>query len=217
MSDRPGAHAPAAVVRHVVTFGRVLREAGLEVGPGRVADALRGLDVVDLSRQDDVYWALRQTLVSRSEDLDIFDRAFHAWFLRAATKPPPREALRPKPGARRRVPEPGPGPERLGGELEAVGWSPEESLRARDFATMSAEEFQLARKLIQAIATVRPRRRSRRLRPHPHGPVLDVRGLVRASLATGGDPLVRAYRRRVERPRKLVLLLDISGSPSAPG
>jgi uncharacterized protein len=51
----PGSH----VVRHIVTFGRVLREAGLEVGPGRVSDALRGLDAVDLTRRDDVYWTLR--------------------------------------------------------------------------------------------------------------------------------------------------------------
>ena len=70
-----------AVVRHIVTFGRVLREAGLEVGPGRVADALKGLDAVDLPRQDDVYWTLRQTLVSRREDIEAFDRAFDAWFL----------------------------------------------------------------------------------------------------------------------------------------
>ena len=63
-----------AVARHVVAFGRVLREAGLEVGPGRVADALAGLDLVDLSSRDDVYWTLRQTLVSRWEDLDIVRR-----------------------------------------------------------------------------------------------------------------------------------------------
>jgi uncharacterized protein with von Willebrand factor type A (vWA) domain len=81
-----------AVVRHVVTFGRVLREAGLEVGPGRLADALTGLDHVDLTRQDDVYWTLRQTLVARSEDLEAFDRAFRAWFLRAPTAPLRRES-----------------------------------------------------------------------------------------------------------------------------
>ena len=63
-----------AVVRHVVTFGRVLREVGLEVGPGRVADALRGIAAVDLTRQEDVYFALRQTLVSRHDELDLFDR-----------------------------------------------------------------------------------------------------------------------------------------------
>src|SRR5437763_17199785 len=72
-----------AVVRHIVTFGRVLREVGVEVGPGRVADALRGLDSVELSRQDDVYWTLRQTLVSRREDLASFDVAFDSWFLHA--------------------------------------------------------------------------------------------------------------------------------------
>src|SRR5512134_1084194 len=82
-----------ALVRHVVTFGRVLREAGIEVGPGRVADALRGLDAVDLAHQPDVYWTLRQTLVSRHDELDLFDRAFAAWFLREPIHPEGRGAV----------------------------------------------------------------------------------------------------------------------------
>ena len=109
--------APAdAVVRHVVVFGRVLREGGLEVGPRRISDALHGLDAVDLARQEDVYWTLRQTLVSRREDLDTFDRAFDAWFLRVADRrgsarggaatarrrAPEGRRARPGPGARRR-------------------------------------------------------------------------------------------------------------------
>lgn len=49
-----------ALLRHVVTFGRVLREAGIEVGSGRLEAALRGLDAVDLTSRDDVYWTLRQ-------------------------------------------------------------------------------------------------------------------------------------------------------------
>ena len=52
------------LTRHVVTFGRVLREAGLEIGPGRVADALHGLDCVDITSREDVYWTLRTTLVA---------------------------------------------------------------------------------------------------------------------------------------------------------
>ena len=87
----------SALVRHVVTFARVLREAGLEVGPGRVADALRGLDAVDLTRQDDVYWSLRATLVSRREELDAFDAAFHAWFLGIGRKPGLRKVPPPPP------------------------------------------------------------------------------------------------------------------------
>ena len=202
-----------AVVRHVVTFGRILREAGLEVGPGRVADALNGLDSVELARQDDVYWALRTTLVSRREDLEFFDRAFHAWFLGAAVKPQLRKVEEPPPGAeRRKGGVPGSGPELDGGDTQVGGWNEQELLRRKNFAAMSPEEFERARKLIAAIATRRPQRRSRRLRRDTRGRALDVRGLVRASLATGGDPVERAFRSRVATPRKLVLILDISGS-----
>jgi uncharacterized protein with von Willebrand factor type A (vWA) domain len=205
-----------AVVRHVVFFGRVLREGGLEVGPRRIADALRGLDAIDLGRQEDVYWTLRQTLVSRREDLETFDSAFHAWFLRVSVDAGLRPAGPPPPAVvRRKGGTPGPGPEVDGGEIELGAWSGNELLRTRDFAAMTAEEFARARVLIRQIAVGRPRRRTHRLRPDRRGSVIDVRGLVRASLATGGDPVVRAYRSRAHAPRKLVLILDISGSMEA--
>jgi len=205
-----------AVVRHVVFFGRLLREGGLEVGPRRIADALRGLDAIDLGRQEDVYWTLRQTLVSRREDLETFDRAFHAWFLHVATEPGLRPLEPPPPSvARRRVGLPGPGAELDVSEIEAGAWSHDELLRTRDFAAMTPEEFARARELIRQIAVGRPRRRTHRLRRDRRGHTLDVRALVRASLATGGDPVVRAYRSRSDAPRKLVLILDISGSMEA--
>jgi hypothetical protein len=206
-----------AVVKHVVVFGRILREGGLEVGPGRISDALRGLDSVELKRRDDVYWTLRQTLVSRREDLETFDRVFDAWFLRAAGARPVRELDRPplKDGERRKGGVPGPGPEIDGGEIEVGAWSEDELLRTRDFASMTREEFARARVLIREIALDRPRRRTHRLRRDRRGSVLDVRGLVRASLATGGDPVVRSFRSRAVAPRKLVLLLDVSGSMEA--
>jgi uncharacterized protein with von Willebrand factor type A (vWA) domain len=202
----------SAVVTHIVTFGRVLREAGLEVGPGRVIDALNGLDRVELARQDDVYWTLRQTLVSRQEDLETFDRAFEAWFLRVAAKPSSREPERPPAGDRRKGGAPGLGAEVDGGEVEIGGASEDELLRTRDFGSMSPAEFAHARRLIREIAIDRPLRRTRRLRRDAGGQVLDLRRLVRASLATGGEPIERAFRSRSEAPRKLVLILDVSGS-----
>ncbi len=204
-----------AVVRHVVTFGRVLREVGVEVGPGRVADALRGLDNVELERQDDVYWTLRQTLVSRREDLESFDIAFDSWFLGAAAEPQKRRVSGPPQGQRRKGGEPGPGPEIDGGVAESGGWNEDELLRTKDFGAMTPEEHARARKLIQGIALARPRRHTRRLRPDAKGHALDVRGLVRASLSTGGDPVQRAFRSRGDTPRKLVLILDVSGSMDA--
>jgi hypothetical protein len=198
-------------VTHLVAFGRVLREAVLEVGPGRLADALRGLDAVVLARPDDVYWTLRQTLVARADDLDAFDRAFAAWFRGLAAPREPAAAPRRQRGERRKGAPPGPGPE-IDGETTLGAWSDEELLRTKDFAAMSPDEFARARRLIKEIGIARPRRRTRRLRRDTRGRTLDVRALVRASLATGGDPAHREFRSRTSAPRKLVLVLDVSGS-----
>lgn len=207
------------LLSHVVTFGRVLREVGLEVGPGRLQDALKGLDAVDLTSQDDVYWALRQTLVSRRDELELFDRAFAAWFLRAPVTAPLRTL--PQPQALQ-VAVAQAEPTRPGDEVEdadsdplELGASQVELLREKDFAEMTPEEFKRARELMTAIARLRPQRASRRRTPDPRGDRLDVRRLVRRSLRTGGDPLDRPRRARKEVPRKLVVLCDVSGSMEA--
>ena len=207
-----------AVVRHVVTFGRVLREVGLEVGPGRVADALRGLDAVDLTRQEDVYFALRQTLVSRHDELELFDRAFNAWFLRAPVLPAVRSVQSPQAQERLgdSLSEEGGGDpdEELGDPLE-LGASGHELLREKDFAEMTPDEYRRVKRLIAAIAGNRPLRASRRRRSDPRGDRLDMRKLIRQSLRTGGDPVDRPYRARKVVPRKLVVLCDVSGSMDA--
>ncbi len=204
-----------AIVGHVVTFGRVLREAGLEIGPGRLTDALRALDAVDLASRDDVYFSLRQTMVSRHDELAIFDRAFEAWFLREPVLPPARhEPVEPA----LRVVEVAAGEEGSEGEDERddepveVGASRLELLRDKDFAELTEDELLRVRDLIGRIARTRPLRRSRRTRRDPLGESLDVRGMIRHSLRTGGDPVERPLRARKEVPRRLVLLCDVSGS-----
>ena len=203
----------------MVTFGRVLREAGLEVGPARIADALAGLDQVGIGVQDDVYWTLRATLVSRAEDIDSFDRAFAAWFLRARSPLSHRAAkpseLRSRTMQRVIRTDAAPADDASGDEPTSVGWSAHELLRHKDFASMTPEEFANAARALGEVAASRPVRRSRRLRPHSRGRRVDLRRLVRRSLARGGDPIEQAFRRRVEVPRKLVVLCDVSGSMEA--
>lgn len=207
------------LTRQVVTFGRVLREAGLDVGAGRIADALRGLDRVELAREENVYWTLRTTLVARREELDPFDRAYSAWFRGAPVAPPAREQdpRRMPAGAQRvrRDARPGSDTPTDAGEPDSVGHSYHEILRQKDFAAMTPAELADARRLIARISHERSRRRSRRLRPHRRGRVLDLRRSARSALATGGDPMRHRYRRRTERPRRLVVLCDVSGSMEA--
>ena len=206
--------AADATIRHVVTFGRVLREVGIEVGPGRLVDAVTGLSAVDLRREEDVYFTLRQTLVSHREELDLFDRAFRAWFLRAPVLPPPR--LRETSFAAE------PARDVLGETIESsdvdetdeleLGASEVERLRETDFGEMTPEELRRVKRLIADIAHRRPRRTSRRRRAHARGDILDMRRLIRRSLRTGGEVVDWPFRARKEVPRKLVVLCDVSGS-----
>jgi uncharacterized protein with von Willebrand factor type A (vWA) domain len=209
----------SAIVRHVVTFGRVLREVGIEVGPGRVADAVRGLGSVDLTRQEDVYFTLRQTLVSRQDELELFDRAFVAWFLRGPIAPLVRQRQlrqhveKVAGGSLAPVDESDDGGAD-GAPLE-LGASAHELLREKDFAEMTSDEFERARRLLARLARSRPRRTSRRRTADPRGDQLDMRRLIRRSLRCGGDPVDQAWKARKTVPRKLVVLCDVSGSMDA--
>jgi hypothetical protein len=88
-----------------------------------------------------------------------------------------------------------------------------EVLRHKDFSDCSADELLEAQQLMSRLRFAGPPRRSFRLRPtHRAGRRPDVRRTVRASLRAGGEPVRRLTREPGERMRRLVLLLDVSGS-----
>jgi uncharacterized protein with von Willebrand factor type A (vWA) domain len=90
--------------------------------------------------------------------------------------------------------------------------SSSERLAARDFSECSAEELALLRRLVEKLPLIPPSRRGRRLRRHARGDRLDVRATLRRAYRTGGDPVHRIHRRHTERPRRVVLIADVSGS-----
>jgi uncharacterized protein with von Willebrand factor type A (vWA) domain len=206
------AAAGEALARWLVRFGRVLREGGLEVGPGRICDAANGLDTVDIGSREDVYWTLRHTLVSRHEDLEPFDRAFEAWF--GAQAAPELRLVEQEPVSVEVTASRGHETAEATGDPDGLvgGFSPEEILREKEFTELDERELALVHALIAELAARRPQRQSRRVRRVPNGTILDMRRLVRASLATGGDPAKRAFASRVRQPRRLIALCDVSGS-----
>jgi uncharacterized protein with von Willebrand factor type A (vWA) domain len=193
----------------------VLREGGLEVGPGRIADALRGLDHVDLASRDNVYWTLRATFVTRHDEIAVFDRAFDAWFLRAPLEPFELPSA-PKQPKSVRTAHMGDDGDAAGEQThETRGYSAEELLRSKDFAAMTPSELARVRGMIAEISARRPTRRSRRLRRHHRGRKLDLRQTIRESLGSGGDPFRRVLRTRTRVQRKLIVICDVSGSMEA--
>jgi uncharacterized protein len=206
-----------AVTRKLVTFGRILREAGMEVGPGRLQDALRGLELVDLADREQVYHALRCTLVSRHDHLPLFDAAFQAFWEReprdAEGQGPAAAPLPPSSAAEASEPEEGMGDEPdEDDQLFGISAAEHEVLRHRDFAQMSADELRRVRRLMDELAALHPVRRSRRLEPAHAGGVLDQRRTLRQAMRSDGVPLDRQWRRPKWVPRKLVVLVDVSGS-----
>jgi uncharacterized protein len=216
-----------AIVRKLVTFGRILREGGLEVGPGRLQDGLRALDAVRLDDRDEVYHALRCAIVSRRDDLEAFDAAFAAFWERA-----PRTALTHRPPMmqldmplqERAEPRHVDAHQVEGGSDERDGegdeqelpsaavYSADELLRERDFARFGPDELRRARALVERIATASPRRRSLRNRSSHDGRSIDLRRTLHEAMRTGGHPVERAWRTPKTVPRRLVFLVDVSGS-----
>src|SRR5215218_2677350 len=202
----------------VVAFGRVLRGAGLRVGTDRLVEFARAIEEMDPSRRDDVYWSGRITLTSRPEDIEIYDRAFALfWETGGGAKPRPRTKIRlsvPQPDRSVMPPKKTVEKNESGEEAVRLRYSPVEVLRHKDFALYSPEEFAELQRLLADLRLSGALRKSRRLEPAPRGRH-DPRRTLRGAMRTGGEPMRHRFRRARSRPRRVVLLCDISGSMSA--
>ena len=207
----------APFVGLLVGFGRELRAAGLAVGSGDVQAYCAAAAVLDPSDLLDLYWAGRATLVTRHDQIGVYDEVFRRFFLGAAD--PVRELLTIKASAQAEteavleIPQAEPGPE--GPEEEAVlGWlaSDVDVLKHKAFAACSPEELAALRRIMARIRLAPPRRRTRRTAPGARGRVPDLRRMVRESMRLHGEPAALRWRRRKVRLRPLILILDISGS-----
>jgi uncharacterized protein len=200
----------------LVGFAAVLREAGLPADAQRVQAYLAAVRAVNVADPDQLYWAGRLTLCADPDDLPRYNEAFAAWFV--ARRPGPRRssgALRQRQAtmaALTDVSVGGGGTDRDTDELR-VAASDTEILRHRDIAELTAAEREHLRELIATLRLTPPLRRSMRLRPTRSGR-LDVAKVLRAMRSAGGEPIRLAYRDRGRRPRRVVLLVDVSGSMS---
>jgi hypothetical protein len=202
--------------RAVVGFARLLRHAGLDVPVGATVTFGQALAEVGPARRDGVYWAGRTTLVRRPEDVDVYDRAFRAWWERTIGVPMSQFVERELEIAfDTEEDDDGDGPEAddTADDTIAMRYSRTEVLRHRDFAAYSPAEFDEARRLMNDLRLVGAQRHTRRTRPSRHSRGRpDLRRTVRRALRNGGEPIDRAYREASTRPRRLVLLCDVSGS-----
>jgi uncharacterized protein with von Willebrand factor type A (vWA) domain len=207
----PALHPPEELL---LGFARAVRAAGVPVTVDRAQSFLRAVAAVGLGDRRATYWAGRATLCAGPEDLARYDQVFGAWFL-DELRP---GAARPQPPSQVQQADLA---EDAAGKGEGADDEPPlqalasatEVLRHRDIAALDAAEKARLTALFATLAPRLPRRTAARLRPARRGSV-DTGRTLRRTLARMGEPAEIAWRHRSERDRRVVLLLDVSGSMS---
>ncbi len=218
-------------------FGWLLHAAGVPVTPERSGRFATAVALAEPVLVRDLYWIGRVTLLSEQAEIEIFDRVFRQVFAGAVDPAEWRgqnatDAFsadrRPSDWRGRRAGS-AVGPQAANQHHSAAGLtasetpdegreallaaaSPDERLRAKDFGALTAAELARIRVLMRRLALMPPTRPSRRSRRHRSGPDLDLRSTLQRAQRRGGDPADPVRRRRRHKPRRLVLLCDVSGS-----
>jgi uncharacterized protein with von Willebrand factor type A (vWA) domain len=224
----------------VAAFGQLLHAAGVPVTPARSARFGAAVLTARPGTVDELYWLGRVTLLGDVGQVRVFDavfgQVFRGWSDIAEGRgdtsqptpaPPGRERPRPGPdqpptgrdrpagtpgGGRRAPDEDGRDDDEPASQTLLTTASDAERLHRTDFAALSAAELESLRELICALPTVLPSRPSRRRSRRRSGDELDLRAMLRLAHRTAGDPVTAVWRRRRVRPRRLVLIADVSGS-----
>jgi uncharacterized protein len=199
-----------------VAFTRVLRGVGIDVPITSTLSFREALTVTGLDDRDTVYWAGRTTLVRRPEDRELFDRAFKVFWEERASHgepAPPDEPLSITLAVDDDDQEAPQASEADDSPVLELRFSATEVLRHKDFADYSDDELIEAHALMERFRLVGSPRRSLRLTPtRSRTSRPDLRRTVRSIIRAGGEPGRRHWREPGTRPRRLVLLLDVSGS-----
>jgi len=216
---------------NILHFARVLRAAGLPIGPAKVVVALNAVEAVGVGNRDDFRAALESVLIERHEHKVLFDQAFDLFWrnpkllerMMALLLPkvrgrvPADEAQAPLPArlAEAMAPLPRHEPEAEGEEIDldaAFTFSPREVLQTRDFESMTAIELREVKAMIARLRLPMPEMPVRRTVAAPKGHAVDLRATLRAMTSARGVIVPLAWRRKRRRRPPLVVLCDISGS-----
>lgn len=205
---------PIDPVHDLAEFATLLRGRGVAADTSRLLLAFEALSCLTVSRPQDVYWAGRLTLCAGPDDIARYDAAFEEWFF-GRSAPTPQITAEAPPTVAWSADVNGNSPDADDSRTDDVGLaaSDEEVLRHRDVLEFTDADREAIARMVHALAPQTRRRRTRRRRPG-RGPYLDLRRTTRTMVRDGGEPGTLVRARRKDKPRRLVLLLDVSGSMS---
>jgi hypothetical protein len=209
---------------NLLLFIEALRRTGINISLEQTLEVTQALELINIGSRGQVFHALRGLLIKRREDLRLFEYIFDLFW---QPSPPDKQAqearaARPIPGKsveRKRfslvtlmAQKAQPGDPTVDAADKTGSFSPTELLQRKEFTTMTPEELETVKKLIQAMQWRVSLRQSRRYIPDRRGHQLDLRQLLRSYARHGGIPFKLTWKSRKVKPRPVVALADISGS-----
>jgi uncharacterized protein len=200
-----------------VTFSQILRGVGVSVPTSCTHAYAEALCAIGLADRETTYWAGRATLIRQPEDIPLYDRAFAVFFEQRIGAAAPEE---PSPPVSITIAvdsdddeEHEPDASSPSDDVLELRFSTTETLRHKDFAGYTTEELVLAQQLMTRLRLVGAPRASLRMGPARSTTTRpDIRRTVRSTIRAGGEPIERHFLEPTPRLRRLVLLLDVSGS-----
>ncbi|MDQ7025141.1 MAG: VWA domain-containing protein [Anaerolineae bacterium] len=212
------------LLHNLLLFGRVCRALGMNVTPNRMMEVARALEHIELGNKIDFYHTLRTFMVTHPKEFDYYDEAFDIFWRRPTDewttldlRPFESERLQKKkkfvPPSNSSPSDDDTQPQDVDPMLTAVvaTYSQQESLRYRDFAEMTVQELEMAKRIMERLPESLGTRKTRRYK-RGKGRQIDLRRTLRESMRRGGDVLHLPTRTPNEKPRPVVLICDISGS-----
>lgn len=203
------------LARVAAGFVHTLRSGGIEVPVSQTLRFTEALRTIGISRGDDVYWAGRATLLSRPEDIAMYDAMFLAFFHQDSSGFKVRFEDEPAEASLATDDGDGDGDGHGDDDSLALRYSAAEVLGQKDFTEFTPSELREAQRVMASMRLKPTTRTSRRRVRSPRGDRQSIRHTVRAAMRTAGEPLTLHSTTSGERPRRLVLLLDVSGSMEA--
>ncbi len=193
----------------LLAFASAVRAAGVKVTADRARSFVDAVGRLDVGRRPDVFWAGRATLCAAPDELGAYQRTFEAWFAPEPSTAATRDTAATTVSEASLADDAGPS-DGAKETVRAVA-SRRELLRHRDVATLDAAGKELLRRLFAELPVRLPTRPSRRRQLNPHGDIDRVRTL-REQLRRGGEPGPLRRARAPRRLRRIVWLIDVSGS-----
>ena len=212
------------LARTIVEFCRFAREQGVSSGVQGTLGALNAAASLDAGKPEDLKFGLRSVLCSSKEEWDLFDQIFETFWSETSFRSVPSIP----PSQHREISSAAPHNQTVSpllsgsfatnsseeGSQAVSGASARERLAKTDFSTLGYDDLGVMEQVVLRLLRQMSRRLSRRQRITNSRSKIDLRRTIRANISRGGDLIDLQYRQRRPRQRRLLILLDISGSMS---